>query len=54
MMTMVPGYPILVGAFFVCFGVFQSFQNACVNNDILYTVLLPVKRQMQFHIPTMQ
>lgn len=22
MMTMVPGYPILVGAFFVCFGVF--------------------------------
>lgn len=54
MMTMVPGYPILVGAFFVCFGVFQSFQNACANNDILYTVLLPVKRQMQFHIPTMQ
>ncbi len=44
MMTMVPGYPILVGAFFVCFGVFQSFQNACANNDILYTVLLPVKK----------
>lgn len=44
MMTVVPGYPILVGAFFVCFGVFQSFQNACANNDILYTVLLPVKK----------
>ena len=43
-MTMVPGYPILVGAFFVCFGVFQSFQSACANNDILYTVLLPVKK----------
>ncbi len=43
-MAMVPGYPILVGAFFVCFGVFQSFQNACVNNDILYTVLLPIKK----------
>ena len=43
-MAMIPGYPILVGAFFVCFGVFQSFQNACANNDILYTVLLPVKK----------
>lgn len=43
-MALIPGYPILVGAFFVCFGVFQSFQNACMNNDILYTVLLPVKK----------
>ncbi len=43
-MTMIPGYPILVGAFFICFGVFQSFQNACANNDILYTVLLPIKK----------
>lgn len=43
-MAMIPGYPILVGAFFVCFGVFQSFQNGCLNNDILYTVLLPVKK----------
>ena len=43
-MAMIPGYPILVGAFFVCFGVFQSFQNGCVNNDILYTVLLPIKK----------
>lgn len=43
-MAMIPGYPILVGAFFVCFGLFQSFQNACLNNDILYTVLLPVKK----------
>lgn len=43
-MAMIPGYPILVGTFFVCFGVFQSFQNACANNDILYTVLLPIKK----------
>ena len=43
-MAMIPGYPILVGAFFICFGVFQSFQNACANNDILYTVLLPIKK----------
>jgi hypothetical protein len=43
-MAMIPGYPILVGAFFICFGIFQSFQSACANNDILYTVLLPVKK----------
>lgn len=43
-MTMIPGYPVLVGAFFICFGVFHSFQNACLNNDILYTVLLPIKK----------
>lgn len=43
-MAMIPGYPILVGAFFVCMGIFQSFQNARENNDILYTILLPVKK----------
>ncbi len=44
LMTFIPGYPILVGAFFACFGVFQSFQSGRENNDILYTVLLPVKK----------
>ena len=39
-----PGYPILCGAFFVCFGIFQSYQLGRENNDILYTVLLPVKK----------
>ena len=43
-MAMIPGYPILVGAFFVCLGIYQSFQNGRENNDILYTVLLPVKK----------
>lgn len=43
-MTMLPGYPILVGAFFVCFGIFHSFQIGRENNDILYTILLPVKK----------
>lgn len=43
-MALLPGYPILVGAFFVCFGVFHSFQNAREANDTLYTVLLPVKK----------
>ena len=44
LMAFIPGYPILVGAFFICFGVFQSFQSGRENNDILYTVLLPVKK----------
>lgn len=43
-MTMLPGYPILLGAFFVCLGVFYSFQNAREANDVIYSVLLPVKK----------
>lgn len=44
MMTMLPGYPILVGGFFVCLGIFHSFQTGRENNDILFTVLLPVEK----------
>ena len=44
LMTLIPGYPILVGALFVCLGLFYSFQNARECGDILYTVLLPVKK----------
>ena len=43
-MFLIPGYPILCGAFFVTLGVFQSFQNAMRENDIIYTVLLPVAK----------
>ncbi len=43
-MTLIPGYPILVGAFFVCLGIFQSFQACRESNDILYTVLLPMEK----------
>ena len=44
LMALIPGYPILVCAFFICFGVFQSVQSGRENNDILYTVLLPVRK----------
>ncbi|MBQ1413463.1 MAG: ABC-2 transporter permease [Clostridia bacterium] len=44
LMALIPRYPILVCAFFICFGVFQSFQSGRENNDILYTVLLPVRK----------
>lgn len=44
LMAFVPGYPILVGAFFVCLGMFQSFQTMREANDITYTSLLPVAK----------
>ena len=44
LMTMLPGYPILMGAFFICLGLFHSFQDGRETNDILYTVLLPVPK----------
>ena len=45
LMTLLPGYPILMSAFFICFGVFHSFQHAREANDTLYTVLLPVRKR---------
>ena len=44
LMTLIPGYPILVGSFFVCLGIFYSFQYAREYNDTLYTALLPVRK----------
>lgn len=43
-MTMFPGYPIVLSGFFVCLGILYTFQFAREYNDILYTVLLPVSR----------
>lgn len=42
--ALAPGYPILVGCFFACLGIFQSFQAAREANDITYTALLPVAK----------
>jgi len=44
LMTFIPGYPILCGTFFICLGIFQSWQKAREDNDILYSVLLPIKK----------
>ena len=44
-MTFIPGYPILISAFFICFGIFQTFQNVRETNDVLYTVLLPAEKR---------
>lgn len=45
LMTMIPGYPILMGAFFVCFGIFQSIQRCRENNDLVYSALLPIAKR---------
>ena len=45
LLTLIPGYPILVGTFLVCLGIFHSFQYTNESNDILYSVLLPVRKR---------
>ena len=44
-MFMLPGYPILCGAFFVTMGLFQSFQTAREANDIVFSALLPIAKK---------
>lgn len=44
LLTFCPGYPILVGSFFVCLGIFQTFQSSREANDIVYSALLPVAK----------
>ena len=44
LIAFIPGYPILVSSFFLCLGLFQSFQTAREANDLLYTALLPVAK----------
>ena len=40
-MTLLPGYPILCGVFFITLGIYQSFQSARESNDIVFSALLP-------------
>ena len=44
LMTLIPGYPILMGSFFIVFGIFQSVQRCRENNDVVYSALLPVAK----------
>ena len=44
-MTMIQRYPILVGSFFICLGIFYTYQQIREYDDITYTVMLPVKKQ---------
>ena len=45
LLTFVPGYPILLGAFFTTLGIFYSYQSMRENNDIYYSLLLPVSKR---------
>lgn len=45
LMFLIPGYPILCGAFFVALGIFQSFQAAREANDIVFSALLPIAKR---------
>lgn len=45
LMALVPGYPILCGAFFITLGIFQSFQSAREANDIVFSALLPIAKR---------
>ena len=42
--TLLPGYPILLGSFFISLGLLHSFQNGRETNDILFSILLPVPK----------
>ncbi|MCR4677030.1 MAG: ABC-2 transporter permease [Sphaerochaetaceae bacterium] len=44
-MFLLPGYPVLCGAFFVSLGLFQEFQSAREANDIVFSVLLPIAKK---------
>lgn len=44
-MALVPGYPIALAAFFMCLGLFQSFQKAREDQDVLYSALLPIAKR---------
>lgn len=44
-MTLLPGYPILCGVFFITLGIFQSFQSAREANDVVFSALLPVAKR---------
>ena len=45
LMFFLPGYPVLCGAFFVCLGLYQSFQTAREANDMVFSALLPIAKR---------
>ena len=45
LMFLLPGYPILCGAFFVTLGIFHSFQSAREANDTVFSALLPIAKR---------
>ncbi len=45
LMFLIPGYPILCGAFFTGLGIYQGFQYVREANDIVFSALLPIAKK---------
>ena len=45
LMFLLPGYPVLCGAFFLTLGLYQHFRYARECNDLVFSVLLPIAKQ---------
>lgn len=45
LMFLLPGYPILCGAFFLTLGLYQNLRYARECNDLVFSVLLPIAKQ---------
>ena len=45
LMFLLPGYPILCGAFFSMLGIFKSFEFAREANDTVFSALLPIAKR---------
>ena len=45
LMSFIPGYPILCGAFFTCLGIFQGYLSAREAGDIYFSLMLPVRKK---------
>ena len=43
-MLMIPSYPYLVAGFFICNAIFYSFMTAAMENDVTFSLLLPVSK----------
>ncbi len=44
LMLLIPSYPYLVSGFFICNAIFYSFSQGLADNDLLFTVLLPISK----------
>lgn len=44
LLVFAPGYPVLMAVFLITLGIFYSFQTARENNDLPFSLLLPVAK----------
>lgn len=45
LMVFIPAYPVTIGAFWVCLGIFYTFQRVREENDLTFTSLLPIEKK---------